>query len=978
MITTHSYPRYDLEARLLASYFRKHESEITRERRTELLFRFFKDRTIYVPIDSKWNFQNKLVETSAIINIALDYVNEDPEFTNGESLAAHDVVTVIYSDFNLGLNHTVINKYLKTNRTLLLKHMPATTYFYLLSLQQKTIVFFNFKSPYSQIKLSKEDINELSNAFKNAHKNARLLTIDSKPIPFPPPRLSINELLSDPDFEKTLPTPLPREFDRYTANQLIFFWAIIVKRKKYPRWIGNVFLHNFSQNQICYHTTAYIHHNFIRNTAANFNYLRIGQLPTEPYRRDPSKWPILQASDGSYFSVDKDATTAFGLVLRNDVDMKDRGIIGKNIPDEWKDEAFYSDSNDPNDFDMKDHDNIEKNISDERKDEVLFANPCSDDDSDDDNDDEVLFANPCSDDDSDDDSDFAPEKPFEDKKDDEGNYDDNELSTGNSDETGNKGEDNEELTEDDYDKNIDRLGALINGVTNGPGELAAVDETEPATEELPPPMPTEATFATAPNSAPDSNSSADAPIPTTDAVTDAAPSSAPDASSSADAPSPTTDANPSSVDEVANQTTGPEDDKTPSTEPPTEGTETQAVTYPKGPVPPIFPKIPDLPIILDLIAKHHRATVKAKPGKPHRINKQNLTINGEHILIPVSRYNEFVSLYADLEELKRNNYRLINQVNHLQNSVNDGNSDSTSHSERLKAIVNERKAIQLDRQKLLDELAELKRKYSETVSSLEPFKVKIQELEKELEALKAENEEINAKLVDANTLLADFQADPDDIILENLELKHSLELAHNKNKEIQAQLSAKTLALNDANISITEYIRENAILQSDLDNAGEWIYPDNLYDVVKAGKQYYSARLVFHDRVNQSIAAFSQAESEKKYRIIPEAVRMVKALSDTMFKLKFIDGNFSEDNFTNLTGIPFSMTERKTTKREKEIEKSRTCRYKGQDVIFYPHLKASFQGVEFRIHFQFLESERKILICHIGGHLPTAGTRQKS
>jgi hypothetical protein len=70
------------------------------------------------------------------------------------------------------------------------------------------------------------------------------------------------------------------------------------------------------------------------------------------------------------------------------------------------------------------------------------------------------------------------------------------------------------------------------------------------------------------------------------------------------------------------------------------------------------------------------------------------------------------------------------------------------------------------------------------------------------------------------------------------------------------------------------------------------------------------------------------------------------------------------------------MTERRATKRERELEALRTCDYNGKKILFFPHLKSSVQGIEFRIHFQFLDEEKKILICHLGGHLPTSYTRR--
>jgi hypothetical protein len=204
-----------------------------------------------------------------------------------------------------------------------------------------------------------------------------------------------------------------------------------------------------------------------------------------------------------------------------------------------------------------------------------------------------------------------------------------------------------------------------------------------------------------------------------------------------------------------------------------------------------------------------------------------------------------------------------------------------------------------------------------------------------------------------------------------------LEEASNKQKDQEKQLDGVMEALNTANQSLQEAHGTISTLKLDLENAGTWLYPENLHQVVEAAKKYYSSKLIFHERVTLSINNFTQAETEKKYRIIPEAIKMIKALAETLYPMKFVTGNVSHDEFLNITGIPFSMTERRATKREKDLEIARTLRYNGQKITFFPHLKSSIQGLQFRIHFQFLDDEKKILVCHIGDHLPTAFTRKK-
>jgi hypothetical protein len=177
---------------------------------------------------------------------------------------------------------------------------------------------------------------------------------------------------------------------------------------------------------------------------------------------------------------------------------------------------------------------------------------------------------------------------------------------------------------------------------------------------------------------------------------------------------------------------------------------------------------------------------------------------------------------------------------------------------------------------------------------------------------------------------------------------------------------------------LQEVHKQNAELRTDLEGAGKWIVPETLSDVVDAGKRYYSHKLVFHERINLSINSFAQTDNLLKSRLVQEAVRFVKALAEKLHPMKFEENNLDQAAFLNATGIPFTMTERRGTKRDQVLEDARTCFYKGEKITFYPHLKSKIQGKEFRVHFQFIESERKILICHMGQHLPTAGTMRLS
>ncbi|MDR2367964.1 MAG: hypothetical protein LBF58_07650 [Deltaproteobacteria bacterium] len=342
------------------------------------------------------------------------------------------------------------------------------------------------------------------------------------------------------------------------------------------------------------------------------------------------------------------------------------------------------------------------------------------------------------------------------------------------------------------------------------------------------------------------------------------------------------------------------------------------------------------------------------------------------VTVKRTRYRKFLRVGIAKRALSAQYYTLKKEFLGNVDKYEDLERKYLEINDTLKSIVTERNSLRDERQSLSDQLMNISILKTDLEARMNPLIDQLAAREIEMEELQFNNKTLSDKIDELTFILEDLKRDPDDIILENLELKQALDESNLKSNDLQAQLSARTLALNDANQSLQEATGELHRLKSDLKNSGEWIYPENLHDVVKAGEHYFSSKLVFHERVSQSIQSFAAAESDKKYRIVQEAVKMIKALAETMHKLKFEDNNFQD--FTNLTGIPFSMTEHKLTKREREIEKSRTCKYNGETIIFYPHLKSSIQGTELRVHFQFLEEDRKILICHVGGHLPTAGT----
>ncbi len=195
-------------------------------------------------------------------------------------------------------------------------------------------------------------------------------------------------------------------------------------------------------------------------------------------------------------------------------------------------------------------------------------------------------------------------------------------------------------------------------------------------------------------------------------------------------------------------------------------------------------------------------------------------------------------------------------------------------------------------------------------------------------------------------------------------------------KEHLAELEAWPAQGNESLNQLTQELllknKRIAELRAELEAAGEWFYPETVAEACEAAQARYGARLVFHERVAQTVAEFSLKDDLKA---TAEAVRMFKALAECLHPMKFERDGFSEEQFRNETGLVLSMTESRASKRDKAIEDTRVCYYQGRKITFYPHLKKTVQGIQMRLHFQFLTDEKKILICHLGEHLPNAKTK---
>lgn len=100
------------------------------------------------------------------------------------------------------------------------------------------------------------------------------------------------------------------------------------------------------------------------------------------------------------------------------------------------------------------------------------------------------------------------------------------------------------------------------------------------------------------------------------------------------------------------------------------------------------------------------------------------------------------------------------------------------------------------------------------------------------------------------------------------------------------------------------------------------------------------------------------------------------AMHDVMWPLKFqeADVQISRD-FRDRTGFQYAANESRETLEIESCRRARTFRYRGEDRLMTNHVKVGNSGNyadgALRIYFLFDEGRRKLVVGHVGKHLPT-------
>ena len=191
-------------------------------------------------------------------------------------------------------------------------------------------------------------------------------------------------------------------------------------------------------------------------------------------------------------------------------------------------------------------------------------------------------------------------------------------------------------------------------------------------------------------------------------------------------------------------------------------------------------------------------------------------------------------------------------------------------------------------------------------------------------------------------------------------------------KEAHTEIAKLKSKIYNLNSLIDERDEQIKLLDANLAAAWNYNNPKTMWEACEDAARLYGSRILIHPRVKQIVEAWPHNRNSK---CVDLTMDMLKALALVLYEMKFKtpDGYINPKTFRDRTGISLAITEGSETKRNKIFDGLRTCEYQGDKLSFYPHLKGAVQKIMMRLHFDFWRD--KIVICHLGGHLPNSQTK---
>jgi hypothetical protein len=148
------------------------------------------------------------------------------------------------------------------------------------------------------------------------------------------------------------------------------------------------------------------------------------------------------------------------------------------------------------------------------------------------------------------------------------------------------------------------------------------------------------------------------------------------------------------------------------------------------------------------------------------------------------------------------------------------------------------------------------------------------------------------------------------------------------------------------------------------------VLPTSLAHVAEAAAKFFP-RLIITE------AAVEAARDYDECKSISEAWEMLRHLNEAMYRMKFDEGSKEiEKTFQNRMGYEVAMKEGPNTKNDKKLMDLRKLTHDGREYDISPHLKHGNKEPKLvRIYFAFDEKGKKIVVGHIGRHIPNATTK---
>lgn len=148
------------------------------------------------------------------------------------------------------------------------------------------------------------------------------------------------------------------------------------------------------------------------------------------------------------------------------------------------------------------------------------------------------------------------------------------------------------------------------------------------------------------------------------------------------------------------------------------------------------------------------------------------------------------------------------------------------------------------------------------------------------------------------------------------------------------------------------------------------VLPTTLSQVAEAAAKFFP-RLVITE------AALEAARDYDECKSLREAWEMLRHLNEAMYRTKFEEGSKEiEKTFQDRTGYEVAMKEGPSTKNDKKLMDLRKLVHDGHEFDISPHLKHGNKEPKLvRIYFAFDEKRKKIIVGHIGKHIPNATSK---